>query len=172
MEKTANVQEKLAVMKHLYDRYKVDKPFDFYFLDDAYQKLYSHEIRTGNIIFAFTSFAILIACLGLFGLAAFTAERRTKEIGIRKVLGASIASIVRLLSGEFLKLVLVGIIIASPIAYYFINNWLQGFAHRVDITWWYFAAAALLGLIVAFLTVSYQAIKAALMNPTESLKTE
>ena len=172
LEKTANVQEKLAVMKHIYDQYKVEKLFDFYFLDEAYQKLYSHEIRTGNIIFAFTGFAILIACLGLFGLATFTAEHRTKEIGIRKVLGASVTSIVRLLSGEFLKLVLVGIIIASPIAYYFINNWLQGFAHRVDITWWYFAAAALLGLVVAFLTVSSQAIKAALMNPTESLKTE
>lgn len=172
LEETANVQEKLAVMKHLYDRYKVDKPFDYYFLDEAYQKLYDYEISTGKIIFTFTGFAILIACLGLFGLATFTAERRTKEIGIRKVLGASIISIVRLLSGEFLKLVLVGIVIASPIAYYFMNNWLQGFAHRVNITWWYFAAAALLGLVVAFLTVSSQAIKAALMNPTESLKTE
>lgn len=172
LEKNANVQENLAVMKHVYDSYKTDKPFDYYFLDEAYQKLYDYEISTGKIIFAFTGFAILIACLGLFGLAAFTAERRTKEIGIRKVLGASIASIVGLLSGEFLKLVLVGILIASPIAYYFMDNWLQGFAHRVDIAWWHFAIAALLGLVVAFFTVSSQAIKAALMNPTKSLKTE
>jgi putative ABC transport system permease protein len=170
--KNANVQEKLAVMKHVYDSYKVDRPFDYYFLDEAYQKLYDYEISTGKIIFAFTGFAILIACLGLFGLATFTAERRTKEIGIRKVLGASVASIVGLLSSEFLKLVLIGVVIASPIAYYFMNNWLQGFAHRVDIVWWYFAIAALLGFIVAFLTVSSQAIKAALMNPVKSLKSE
>lgn len=148
------------------------RPFDYYFLDEAYQKLYDYEISTGKIIFAFTGFAILIACLGLFGLATFTAERRTKEIGIRKVLGASIISIVRLLSGEFLKLVFVGIVIASPIAYYFMDNWLHGFAHRVDITWWYFAIAALAGITIAFLTVSAQSIKTALMNPTESLKTE
>lgn len=172
LNKTANVQEKLAVMKHVYDGYKVDRPFDYYFLDEAYQKFYDYEINTGKIIFAFTGFAILIACLGLFGLATFTAERRTKEIGIRKVLGASVASIVRLLSGEFLKLVLIGVVIASPIAYYFMNNWLQGFAHRVDIVWWYFAIAALVGILVAFLTVSSQAIKAALMNPVKSLKSE
>ncbi|WP_428654419.1 ABC transporter permease [Runella sp.] len=172
LEKTANAQEKLAVIKHVYDSYKADRPFDYYFLDEAYQKLYEYEISTGKIIFAFTGFAILIACLGLFGLATFTAEQRTKEIGIRKVLGASIVSIVRLLSGEFLKLVFIGIVIASPIAYYFMDNWLQGFAHRVDITWWYFAIAALAGITIAFLTVSAQSIKAALMNPTESLKTE
>ena len=172
LEKNANVQEKLAVMKHVYDSYKVDRPFDYYFLDEAYQKLYDYEISTGKIIFAFTGLAILIACLGLFGLTAFTAERRTKEIGIRKVLGASVASIVGLLSGEFLKLVLIGVVLASPIAYYFLTSWLQGFAYRIEITWWHFAISALLTLFIALLTISYQSIKAALMNPVKSLKSE
>jgi putative ABC transport system permease protein len=110
--------------------------------------------------------------LGLFGLATFTAEQRTKEIGIRKVLGASVVNITTLLSKDFLKLVLIAIVIASPIAYYFMQKWLQDFAYRIEISWWIFAVAGAISLLIALLTVSYQAIKAALMNPVKSLRTE
>jgi putative ABC transport system permease protein len=116
--------------------------------------------------------AIFIACLGLFGLATFTVESRTKEIGIRKVLGASVSSITALLSKDFLKLVLVSVLIASPIAYYFMDKWLQDFAYRVDISWWIFALAGIVAIVIALLTVGYQSIKAALANPVKSLRTE
>ena len=120
----------------------------------------------------FAAFAILISCLGLFGLATFTAEQRQKEIGVRKVLGASVASIVALLSQDFLKLVLVAIVIASPIAWYAMNRWLQDFAYKINIEWWVFGLAGLLAAGIALLTVSFQSIKAALMNPVNSLRSE
>ncbi|RYZ31855.1 MAG: FtsX-like permease family protein, partial [Sphingobacteriales bacterium] len=113
-----------------------------------------------------------IACLGLFGLATFTAEQRTKEIGVRKVLGASVASIVTLLSKDFLKLVCIAILIASPLAWYGMNRWLQDFAYKIDLEWWVFALAGLLAIGIALLTVSFQSIKAALMNPVKSLRSE
>ena len=116
--------------------------------------------------------AIFIACLGLFGLVAFAAEQRTKEIGVRKVLGASVTSIVALLSRDFLKLVLMAIVIASPVAWYAMNRWLSDFAYRIELGWWMFAIAGVLALVIALLTVSYQSIKAALMNPVKSLRTE
>jgi putative ABC transport system permease protein len=116
--------------------------------------------------------AIFIACLGLFGLAAFIAEKRTKEIGVRKVLGASVPSIVTLLSKDFLKLVLIAILIASPLAWYAMNRWLADFAYKIDIEWWVFAGAGLLAVGIALLTVSFQSVKAALMNPVNSLRSE
>ena len=116
--------------------------------------------------------AILISCLGLFGLAAFSAEQRQKEIGIRKVLGASVAGVVGLLSKEFVKLVSISFIIATPVAWWAMNKWLQAFAYKVDITWWMFAIAGIMSIFIALATVSFQAIKAALMNPVKSLKTE
>ena len=124
------------------------------------------------MLFIFTSIAIFIGCLGLFGLAAYTAERRKKEVGIRKVLGASTKGVVLLLSRDFIKLVVVSLIVASPIAWYFMNQWLQDFAYRVNIGWWVFAIAATLALGIAFITVSFQAIKAAVANPVKSLRTE
>ena len=120
----------------------------------------------------FAGIAILVSCLGLFGLAAYTAEQRTKEIGVRKVLGASVGNIVALLSKDFLKLVLVGIFIASPLAWYLMNGWLQGFAYKISIEWWVFALAGLLAVGIALLTVSFQSVKAALTNPVKSLRTE
>jgi putative ABC transport system permease protein len=120
----------------------------------------------------FTAIAIFIACLGLFGLVTFTAEQRTKEIGIRKVLGASVSSVVVLLSKNFLKLILIAIVIATPIAYYLMDKWLQDFAYRTNIEWWIFVASGIIISVIALLTISYQAIKSALMNPVESLKTE
>ena len=120
----------------------------------------------------FAGLTVLVSCLGLFGLVAFTTERRTKEIGIRKVLGASILGIVTLLARDFLKLVLIAIVIASPIAWYAMNKWLQDFAYKINIEWWVFALAGFLAVGIALLTVSFQSVKAALMNPVKSLKTE
>ena len=120
----------------------------------------------------FTTIAIFISCLGLFGLAAFSAEQRTKEIGIRKVLGASVASIVGLLSKDFIKLVIIALFIAAPIGWYFMNKWLENFAYRIDIGWWMFVMADIFAVIIAFTTISINAIKAALVNPTKNLRIE
>ena len=148
------------------------QPFSYAFLEDSFDQMYRAEQRIGTIALTFAVLAILIACLGLFGLAAFMAEQRTKEIGVRKVLGASVISIASLLSRDFLKLVLIAIVIASPIAWYGMNRWLQDFAYRIDISWWVFALAGLLAVGIALLTVSFQSIKAALMNPVKSLRSE
>ena len=129
-------------------------------------------IKEIKIFITFTSLAILIACLGLFGLAAYAAEQRTKEIGIRKGLGANVITIVRMLSVDFIKLVFISILIASPLAWFAMQKWLQGFAYRQDIQWWVFASSAALALAIAFLTVSYQSVKAAMANPVKSLKSE
>jgi putative ABC transport system permease protein len=147
-------------------------PFEYAFLDAEVQKQYETEITLSNIINSFTLMAILISCLGLFGLAAFSAEQRQKEIGIRKVLGASVSGIVGLLSKDFLKLVIIAMLIATPIAWYGMSKWLQGFAFKVSISWWMFVAAGLIAVVIALLTVSSQAIKAAFSNPVKSLKTE
>jgi putative ABC transport system permease protein len=134
--------------------------------------MYRAEQRIGYIAVAFAGLAITIACLGLFGLAAFTAEQRTKEIGIRKVLGASVPGIVALLSKDFLKLVLISFVLAAPLAWWAMHEWLQNFAFKAGVSWWIFAGAAVGALLVALLTVSFQSIKAALTNPVNSLKNE
>ena len=148
------------------------QPFSYAFLEDSFDAMYRAEQRIGTIALTFAVLAILIACLGLFGLAAFMAEQRTKEIGVRKVLGASVFSIVGLLSKDFLRLVLIAILIASPIAWYAMSQWLKDFAYKIDIEWWYFALAGSLAVGIALLTVSFQSIKAALMNPVKSLRSE
>ncbi len=142
------------------------------FFDESIAKFYEKEERFAKILNTATGIAILISCMGLFGLVAFTTQQRTKEIGIRKVLGASVSQIVKLLSKDFLKLVILGIVIASPIAYWAMNKWLQDFAYRVNISWWIFALAAVASIIIALISVSYQSIKAALMNPVKSLRAE
>lgn len=147
-------------------------PFEYSFLDQDFAKLYESEQTLTRILGAFTLIAILISCLGLFGLSAFTAEQRTKEIGIRKVLGASVTGITGLLAKDFLKLVLVAIVIASPIAWWAVNKWLTDFAYRIDVKWWMFALAGGIAVAVAFLTVSYQSVKAALSDPVKSLRSE
>ena len=129
-------------------------------------------MRVGPLVGTFALLAILVACLGLFGLAAFTAEQRTKEIGVRKVLGASVKSIVLLLSKEFATLVLVANLIAWPVAYFVIGDWLQNFAYRVDVAWWVFLLAGVTALLIALGTVGYQALRAALSNPIEALRYE
>jgi len=147
-------------------------PFEYAFLDDEVKKQYETEITLSKIINSFTLMAILISCLGLFGLAAFSAEQRTKEIGIRKVLGASVYNLTSLLSTEFIRLVIIAIVIATPIAWWVMNKWLQGFVYRINISWWMFALAGLLAILIALFTVSFQAIKAAIANPVKSLRTE
>ena len=147
-------------------------PFDYTFYDDTVKKFYKEEERMQTLVSAATAIAIIISCLGLFGLATLTAFRRTREVGIRKVLGASVPGIVKLLSKEFLSLVLVSVIIATPIAWWLMNQWLQDYAYRVEIKWWIFIIAALAAGVIALITVSYQAIKAAIANPVESLRSE
>jgi putative ABC transport system permease protein len=167
-----DLQNKVASIEKVYKKYEADVPFDYYFLDDAFNKQYRSEQRMGSLFAGFTGVAILIACMGLFGLITFTAEQKVKEIGIRKVLGATIGNIVGLLSKDFIRLVLIANGIAFPIAYYFMNDWLQGFAYKTDIGAGIFVIAGILAISIALLTVLYQAIRAALMNPVKSLKSE
>ncbi len=166
------VQDKIAALERIYKASYPGNPFEFYFADENYNKQYQDEQQYGQVFTVASALAIFIACLGLFGLAAFTTEQRTKEIGVRKVLGASVASIVTLLSKDFLKLVLIAIVIASPLAWYAMNRWLQNFEYKVTLDWWVFAGAGLLAVGIAVLTVSFQSIKAALMNPVKSLRAE
>ncbi|QMW03123.1 ABC transporter permease [Spirosoma foliorum] len=166
------VAEALAYIQSVYHTFDPSATLDFHFLDENFSKQYKTEQKQGEILLTFTLLAVLIACLGLFGLAAFAAEQRTKEIGVRKVLGASVFSIVTMLSKDFVKLVLIAIVIASPLAWYAMSQWLQGFAYKADLSWWLFALAGLLAIVIALITVSFQSIKAALMNPVNSLRSE
>lgn len=170
--KAGQQRETIAQIQEFYEKYNPGFPFDYNFLDQAYQKQYQTESRIGVLSRYFAGLAVLISCLGLFGLATFTAQRRQKEIGIRKVLGATISSVTRLLATDFLKLVIVAIVVAIPLAYYFTNQWLKGFAYRIDLKWWMFAAAGVLALGIALLTIGFQSIKAALANPVKSLRSE
>jgi ABC-type antimicrobial peptide transport system permease subunit len=165
-------RETLERLQEFYQGYNPGFPFSFQFLDQDYQNQYVAEQRVSVLSRYFAGLAILISCLGLFGLAAFTAERRIKEIGIRKVLGASEWKIVELLSGHFAVMVLAAIVIALPLSYYVTKTWLDGFAYKIDLEWWYFIGAGLLTMLIALLTVSFQSVKAALANPVESLRTE
>ncbi len=167
-----DTQAALAHIRQVWEKFNPDFPFDYTFLDENYGRLYEAEMRQGRLYMVFAALAILIACLGLFGLATFAAHRRTKEIGIRKVLGASVAGITGLLARDFLQLVLAAIVIASPVASWLMHKWLADFAYRIDIKWWMPAMAGGLALAVAFLTISFQSIKAALANPVKSLRSE
>ena len=162
----------LSQIENLWKQFQPDAPFNYAFLDRQWANLYEQEMTTRKVFGLFSLLAIFIACLGLLALAAFTAERRTKEIGIRKVLGATTGGIIALLSKDFLKLVVIALLIASPVAWYAMNNWLQDFHYRIDIEWWVFVLAGLLAVLIAFLTVSFQSIKAATMNPVKSIKVE
>jgi putative ABC transport system permease protein len=147
-------------------------PFVYSFLDKDFQKNYEKDQRVSGIVWSFTVIAILIACLGLFGLSAFAAEQRFNEIGVRKVLGASVISIIGLLSKDFIRIVLIAIVIAIPIGWYFMNKWLQGFSYRTPVSWWIFAITGFLAILLALITVSFQAIRAAIGNQIKSLRSE
>jgi putative ABC transport system permease protein len=172
IKSNTNLPTLLRSMQNIYKKHDADTPFDYTFMDDAFNARYKAEDRLASIFSIFTVITIVLAAMGLFGLAAFTIEQRTKEIGIRKVLGASIYSINGLLSKDFLKLVLLSIVVASPVAWYFMHNWLQGFAYRINIQWWMFGSAGLLAILVALVTISYHAVKAAIANPVNSLRSE
>ncbi len=169
---TADIPGLLAVMKKQWEGYNTGEPFTYAFMDDLFSKTYSAEQKTGTILTVFSVLTIFVACLGLFGLVTYTAEQRIKEIGIRKVLGASIPQITQLLSKEFLKLVLIASLIAFPVAWWGMSKWLQSFAYRINIGWWVFVLAGLAAVFIALITVSFQAIKAAMANPVKSLRTE
>ena len=170
--KTKNIEGLLSKMKSKWDEFKPEMPFTYSFMDDRINETYAAEQKTGQILGVFSALTIFVSCLGLFGLATFTAEQRNKEIGVRKVLGASVASIVSLLSKDFLKLIVIAIFISVPVAWYGMSQWLQSFEYRIDISWWMFALAGILSVAVALLTVSFQSVKAALMDPTKSLRSE
>jgi putative ABC transport system permease protein len=170
--KTSNIQSSIECIKKIYAANASAYPFEYSFLNEQFDNLYKAEIKQESLLSIFSAMAICIACLGLFGLASYTAIKRTKEIGVRKVLGSSVQNIVMLLSKDLLKPVLLGAIIAVPAGYFIMQKWLQGFAYRVTVHWWLFALAATIALLIALVTVSMQAAKAAMANPVKSLRTE
>ena len=172
MNPSVSAKAALAAIETVYKKYNADDPFEYRFADEEYAKKFSNEERVGKLAGFFTILAIFISCLGLFGMASFMAEQRTKEIGVRKVLGASVFNLWSLLSKEFVVLVSLSLLIAIPAAYYFMHSWLQNYQYRTQISWWIFAAAGSGALIITLLTVSFQSIKAARMNPVKSLRTE
>jgi putative ABC transport system permease protein len=170
--KTAGIQDLIASMKTKWEQFHTGEPFAFTFMDDLYNKTYAAEQNTGTILNIFALLTILVACLGLFGLATYTAEQRTKEIGIRKVLGASVTSVTKMLSKDFVKLVFIACLIAFPLAWWAMNKWLESFAYRINISWWIFLTTGVVAIFIALITVSFQAIKAAIANPVDSLRSE
>jgi len=167
-----STEKNLAGAEKIFRKFNPQYPFEYHFVDEEYALKFADEERTGTLAALFAGLTIVISCLGLFGLATYMAENRVKEIGVRKVLGASVAGITTLLSKDFVKLVLIAIVVATPVAYYLMYKWLSTYTYRTPIEWWVFAGAGVLAIAIALLTVSYQAIKAALSNPVKSLRTE
>ena len=165
-------QQALSSLETVYKQFVPDYPFQYSFLDDDFERVYRNEMLIGKLANYFTVIVILISCLGLFGLASFTAERRTKEIGIRKVLGATVLQILSLISKDFVLLVLVALIVASPVAWYLMNHWLADFYYKITLRPGLFFMAGLVSLLIALITVGFQAIKAGLANPVDSLRNE
>lgn len=165
-------QEALTQIEAIFKKYDPANSFDYEFSDDSYARKFKNEERIGKLASFFAILAIFISCLGLFGLSAYIAERRKKEIGIRKVLGASILRLCQMLSKDFIKLVLISFILATPISYYLMNNWLEDFSYRTGLSWWVFALVGLLSMVIALTTVVFQALRAALMNPVHVIKSE
>ncbi|MDP4284197.1 MAG: ABC transporter permease [Bacteroidota bacterium] len=165
-------KEALAFIQSVWKKDCPDTPFDYQFLDDHFEDIYRSDSQISTIVGTLAILAIIISCLGLFGLASYAAERRTKEVGIRKVLGASLQNLVLMLSKDFLKYVLIAALIALPLAWFSVHKWLQDYAYRINISWWIFLLAVLAAVLIAFLTISFQAIKAAIANPVKSLRTE
>lgn len=167
-----NINNTINQLQKTWEQFGFAENFSFTFLDEDITKRYETEARFLQVFTVLSALAIFIACLGLFGLAAYTAAQRTKEIGIRKVLGASVQSIVMLLSKDFLLLIGIAALIAFPVAGWAMNNWLESFAYRIEVQWWMLALAGIVALSIAILTISFQAIRAAVMNPVKSLRSE
>lgn len=172
MDQNTDLKKKVMEVEQVFKKYQPSNPFEYYFLDDAFDKLYKSEDRLANLFNLFTGIAIFIGCLGLFGLVSFTTQIKTKEIGIRKVLGASVLSIVKLLSKDFLLLLLISVLLATPVAYWSMQHWLNGFSYKMEIPWWFAVVAATMLGIVALVTIAVQTIKAAIGNPVDSLRSE
>lgn len=170
--KAVDVDNTIQAVTNVWNRFTPDYPIEYKFLDDNFEQMYLAEDKLKSLLWIFTSIAVFVGCLGLFGLAAYSAERRTKEVGIRKVLGASVSGVVMLLSKDFIKLVIISLLIASPLAYYLMHRWLEDFAYRINIGWWVFAVAAITAIGIAFITVGSQAIRSATTNPVRSLRME
>ncbi len=167
-----SMHDALARIAAVFKKYDAGMPFSYQFIDADYAKKFDNEERIGKLAGCFAGLAIFISCLGLFGMASFVAEQRIKEIGIRKVLGATVYNLWQLLSKDFVLLVFIALLIASPVSYYFMHSWLQAYNYRTDISWWVFALAAIGAMLITLLTVSYQSIRAAMANPVKSLKSE
>ncbi|HJP61842.1 MAG TPA: FtsX-like permease family protein [Mucilaginibacter sp.] len=167
-----DMAKNLQIAEGIFKKYNSAYPFTYNFVDSQYQKKFNDQQQTGKLAAVFACLTIFISCLGLFGLASYMAENRAKEIGIRKVLGASVASITQMLTREFLTLVIIAIIVATPVAWWAASKWLQGFTYRISIGWVTFAVAGVTAILIAVLTVSYQSIKAAIANPVNSIKAE
>ncbi len=169
---TASMQQSISSVKKIWDAYFPNDPFNYYFLDNFFDQQYKADHRFGRVFSLFAILAILISCFGLLGLSSYNILQRTKELGIRKVLGASTQNVVYILSKDFLMLVIIAFVFAIPLAWIIMNRWLQDFAYRVNISWWIFAVAGLIAIIIALGTISFQAIKAAIANPVKSLRVE
>jgi putative ABC transport system permease protein len=167
-----HLQQTISFLENKWKTLVPDRPFEYRFLDDDYDKLYNAEIRLGKIMDVFSGMAILLACLGLFGLSSYAAQQRIKEIGIRKVLGASAGNITIALSKDFIRLAIIAIVVAFPVAWWATNKWLQDFSYKTDINWTIYLIAGLATTSLSIITVSVQAIKAAVANPVKSLRTE
>ena len=167
-----NTQQTIGAIEKQFKTVIPNRPFSYFFMDEFFDRQYRSEERFGRLFLNFAALAIFISCLGLLGLASYSTMQRTREIGIRKVMGASVSNIINLLSREFLKLVIISFFIAAPVAWYFMNQWLLDFAYRTHISWWVFAGAGILAVLIALLTISFQAFKAAVANPVKSLRTE
>jgi putative ABC transport system permease protein len=172
LSSTASSKNALAQIESIFKKYDTDDPFEYHFADEEYAKKFDNEERIGKLANIFAVLAVIISCLGLFGLTSFVAEQRKKEIGVRKVLGASVFNLWNLLSKDFVTLVIISFLIAVPLAYYFMHNWLQHYSYRTTLSWWIFVAAGAGALIITLITVSFQSIKAAISNPVKSLRTE
>ncbi len=172
MKSNVATADALSAMDEVMKKYNPAFPFEYEFVDDSFNARFKSEKLVGSLSQIFALLAIIISCLGLFGLSAFTAEQRRKEIGVRKVLGSSVTGIVELLSKDFMRLVLIAILVAIPLAWWGMQNWLESFAYHIEINWWVFAIAGLTAICIALLTVSFQAVKAAVASPVKSLRTE
>jgi putative ABC transport system permease protein len=166
----ADAAKAIAAAGAEWKKYNPGFPFSYAFLDESFNRLYQTEQRTGTLFNIFAGIAILISCLGLLGLTAYTAQVRTREIGVRKVLGASVPGIVGLLARDFIRLVLIAIVVAIPVSWYAMNKWLQDFAYKTNLDWTVFVLSGLLAILIAVITISFQSVKAALVNPVKSLK--
>jgi putative ABC transport system permease protein len=170
--KPENAEALIGQIGNKWKSLSTGSPFSYHFLDESFNNMYRAEKQVGRVAIAFAVLAVIIACLGLFGLTTYMAEQRTKEIGVRKVLGATVNNIVMMLSKDFLVLIVIATLVAFPFAWWAMNKWLEDFEYRVAVGWWIFAISGLLAILVALCTISFQAIKAALSNPVKSLRTE